>query len=50
MSKRKPKKGRYNFLIEEEVYKKFSEMCDEKGLVRSKQIEIMLKKIMEREK
>jgi len=50
MSKKKTKKGRYNFLIDEETYKRFSELCEEKGLVRSKQIEILLKNMMEEKK
>ena len=50
MSKKKTKKGRYNFLIDEETYKKFSDICEEKGLVRSKQIELLIKKMIEEKK
>ncbi|MBD3354352.1 hypothetical protein GF361_00025 [Candidatus Woesearchaeota archaeon] len=42
---RKPSnKKRYNFLIDSSVYEDFSLLCEELGLVRSKTIEIFLKK------
>ncbi len=42
---RKPSnKKRYNFLIDSSVYDDFSLLCEELGLVRSKTIEIFLKK------
>ena len=44
--KKKNKKGRYNFLIDESVYKEFSAMCEEKGLVRSKQLENHMKTLI----
>ena len=50
MNKKKQKKGRYNFLIDESVYSEFSELCEEKGLVRSKQIENAIKKIVKEHK
>jgi hypothetical protein len=37
---KKPRhKGRYNFLIDSSVYVEFSQMCDELGIVRSKNLE-----------
>ena len=50
MNKKKPKKGRYNFLIDETVYEEFSQLCEEAGLVRSKQIENSMKKIIKEHK
>ncbi|MFC1723046.1 hypothetical protein ACFL0V_02825 [Nanoarchaeota archaeon] len=50
MSKKKQQKGRYNFLIDEKVYKEFSEICEDKGLVRSKQIENFLRDFLEKKK
>jgi len=50
MNKKKPKKGRYNFLVIEEVYKDFSLICEELGLVRSKNIENHLKEFIEEHK
>ena len=38
-NRRIQKKGRYNFLIDESVYREFSQLCEEKGLIRSKNIE-----------
>ena len=32
-------KGRYNFLIDSQVYEEFSLLCEELGLVRSKHVE-----------
>lgn len=45
-TRKRPKKGRYNFLIDEEIYSEFSKICEEEGLVRSKQIEKSMKKII----
>ena len=42
----KSNKGRYNFLIDKEVYDEFSKVCDELGLIRSKQLEIFMKKFL----
>lgn len=49
-NKKSIKKGRYNFLIDASVYKEFSEICEEKGLVRSKQLENYMKKIVKEQK
>ena len=40
--KMKKKKNRYNFLIDSTVYSEFSSICEELGLVRGKQVEIMM--------
>lgn len=32
-------KGRYNFLIDSQIYDDFSLLCEELGLVRSKHVE-----------
>ncbi len=48
--RQKSNKERYNFLIDKTVYKEFSKFCDERGLVRSKQIELMMRKMLENEK
>lgn len=37
------KKGRYNFLIDSSVYREFSGLCSELGLIRSKVIENHMK-------
>ncbi len=50
MARKKPIKGRYNFLISEEVYKDFSLLCEELGLVRSKNIENHLKDFVDEHK
>ena len=47
MAKRKPGKKRYNFLIDGSVYDDFSLLCEELGLVRSKKLEIFMKKLVE---
>ena len=47
MTKRSASKGRYNFLIESSVYEDFSLLCQELGLVRSKQIENLLKQFLQ---
>ena len=45
----KAAKGRYNFLIDSSTYNDFSKLCEEKGLVRSKQVELLLKKFLEQQ-
>ena len=47
MARLKKDKERYNFLIEKVVYEEFSQICDTLGLVRSKQLEIFMKKFVE---
>ena len=41
-------KQRYNFLIDESVYKAFSRICQERGLVRSKQIELFMREFLKK--
>jgi metal-responsive CopG/Arc/MetJ family transcriptional regulator len=41
---KKKNKERFNFTIDKEVYKEFSEICEREGYVRSKQIENFLRK------
>ena len=43
-------KDRYNFLIDKETYKEFSKICEELGLVRSKNLENHMKKFIEENK
>jgi len=43
-------KRRFNFLIEEGVYKEFSDLCEELAIVRSKHIENYLKKFIKQNK
>ena len=43
-------KRRYNFLIDKGVYEEFSIFCEENGLVRGKQVELMLKEFMRKRK
>ena len=50
MAKPKSNKRRYNFLIDKEVYGDFSAICEELGLVRSKNIENMMKELIEKHK
>lgn len=47
MARPKSNKERYNFLIDREVYSAFSSICEEAGLVRSKKIEIFMKRFIE---
>jgi hypothetical protein len=48
---RKPSnKKRYNFLIDRSVYEDFSLLCEELGLVRSKNIENNMKEFIEENK
>lgn len=48
--RKKPKKGRYNFLIAEDVYNDFSLLCEDIGLVRSKAVEKYLKEFVDEHK
>tara|TARA_Y100000310_G_C20686547_1_gene819392 strand:- start:1748 stop:1924 length:177 start_codon:yes stop_codon:yes gene_type:complete len=48
MARPKSNKDRYNFLIDKEVYADFSLICDEEGLVRSKQLEKFMKEFVEK--
>jgi hypothetical protein len=43
-----PRKVRYNFLIDEDVYTIFSKICDKEGLVRGKQVEIFMREFNKR--
>jgi hypothetical protein len=43
MPRPKSNKERYNFLIDKDTYDDFSLICEEEGLVRSKQIEKYMK-------
>ena len=43
----KSKKSRYNFLIDKATYQDFSLICEELGLIRSKQLEIHMKKFIQ---
>lgn len=47
MRKKRSNKQRYNFLIDKSVYDDFSLLCEELGLVRSKNIEKHLKRFVE---
>ena len=47
MARPKSNKERYNFLIDKEVYNDFSMICEEEGLVRSKQLEKFMKEFNE---
>lgn len=49
-TRRKHNKGRYNFLIDESVYREFSSLCEELGLVRSKNLENYMKKFIKTNK
>jgi len=49
-AKRSSKKGRYNFLIDESVYLEFSQVCDELGFVRSKNLENYMKDFVKKNK
>jgi hypothetical protein len=42
MIKKRKKKSRYNFLIDSDIYCEFSSICEEEGLVRGKQVELMM--------
>lgn len=47
---KKKNKGRYNFLIESQVYDDFSLLCEELGFVRSKIVERLLKDFINKHK
>ncbi|MBT3406918.1 hypothetical protein HN419_07220 [Candidatus Woesearchaeota archaeon] len=50
MAARKTNKQRYNFLIDRDVYEDFSLICDELGLVRSKNLELYMRDLVEKNK
>ena len=50
MSKKSSNKNRYNFLIDRDIYDDFSLICEDLGLVRSKKLEIEMKKFIEQNK
>jgi hypothetical protein len=50
MARPKSNRHRYNFLIDRDVYKDFSLLCEELGLVRGKKLEISMKKFIEENK
>ena len=50
MSKKISNKQRYNFLIDKDIYNDFSLLCEELGLVRSKNLEHHMKKFIEEHK
>jgi hypothetical protein len=41
-------KERYNFLIDKDIYRKFSEICEREGLVRGKQVELAMREFLKR--
>jgi len=47
MPRPKSNKKRYNFLIDSDTYDRFSLICEELGLVRSKKLEIYMKKFID---
>lgn len=47
MYRSKSNKNRYNFLIDRGTYEDFSILCEELGLVRSKNLERHMKKFVE---
>ena len=46
MARKKSNKKRYNFLIDKNTYDEFSLLCEELGLVRSKKLEIYMKRFI----
>lgn len=50
MKKKRSNKDRYNFLIDKDTYEDFSLICEELGLVRSKNLEIYMKEFIEKNK
>ena len=48
--KKKLNKSRYNFLIDESVYREFSNLCEELGLIRSKNLENYMKEFTKKNK
>ncbi|MBD3319219.1 hypothetical protein GF342_04895 [Candidatus Woesearchaeota archaeon] len=49
MARPRSNKGRYNFLIDSDVYEEFSRICEQRGLVRSKQVELLLREFIKRQ-
>lgn len=49
-AKKRQKKGRYNFLIDESVYIEFSQVCGDMGMIRSKNIENHMKEFVRKNK
>lgn len=47
MSRKASNKQRYNFLIDKEVYDDFSLICNELGLIRSKNLERYMKEFID---
>ena len=47
MGRPKSGKERYNFLLDKGIYQEFSHICDERGLIRSKQVELALRQFLE---
>jgi len=50
MARPKSNKKRYNFLIDASVYDEFSDICEDMGLVRSKKLELYMKRFIDDEK
>ena len=50
MRQKRSNKQRYNFLIDASVYEDFSLLCEELGLVRSKNLENHMKEVIEKNK
>ena len=50
MGKKRSNKQRYNFLIDKDIYDDFSLICEELGLVRSKNLERYMKKFVDEHK
>jgi hypothetical protein len=48
MARPKSNKKRYNFLIDSSTYDEFSDVCEKEGFVRSKKLEIYMKKFIEK--
>jgi len=48
MEKKKQNKGRYNFLIDEKTYDDFSLICENLGLIRSKNLENHMKEFIQK--
>lgn len=47
MPRKRSNKERYNFLIDKDVYREFSMICDELGLVRSKNLELYMRRFID---
>jgi len=50
MQGKSAKKGRYNFLINSSVYRDFSLICEELGLIRSKKLEHSMNEFIKKNK